>query len=315
MSVYDTGLHIPSGKPKGLIMRIFLTGANGWIGSAIARDLLADGHQVVGLVRSEDKGRAFAAAGGTPLIGSLGDFDRIRDAAGNADGVVHTAFGLDLTKVKEMAKEERHMLDAVGEAFAGTDRPIIVTGGVLLTPPGEVFREDARPPIPPEFPRASEQSAFALADRGLRAMVVRNPRSVHGQGETHGFVPMLAAIAREKGVSAWVGEGDNLWPAVHRLDCARVYVLALARGRCGEAYHAIAEQGVPFRLIAQAIGRQLGLPSRSITAGEAEAHFGGIAMFAAGNGPASSERTREVLGWAPREPGIVADIERPDYSA
>ena len=296
-------------------MRVFLTGANGWIGSAIARGLLADGHTVIGLVRSKEKGEAFASVGGTPLVGSFGDFNLIRDAARDVDGIVHTAFGLDLSKVKEMAEEETRTIETFGEAFAGTDRPIIVTGGVLLTPPGEVFQEDARPPVPPEFPRASEQGGFALAEQGLRAMVVRNPRSVHGQGETHGFVPMLAAIAREKGVSAWVGEGDNLWPAVHRLDCARVYRLALERGVGGEAYHAIAEEGVPFRQIAEAIGRQLGLPSRSITSEEAEAHFGGIAMFTAGNGPASSERTRRTLGWEPREVGIIADIERPDYSA
>ena len=296
-------------------MRVFLTGANGWIGSAIARDLLADGHNVIGLVRTKEKGDAFAAIGGIPLVGSLGDIDAIRASARDTDGIVHTAFGLDLTKVEEMAKEETRAIEAFGEAFTGTDRPIIVTGGVLLTPPGEVFQEDARPPVPPEFPRASEQSAFALADRGLKAMVVRNPRSVHGQGESHGFVPMLAAIAREKGVSAWVGEGDNLWPAVHRLDCARVYCLALNCGVGGEAYHAIAEQGVPFRAIAEAVGRQLGLPSRSISSDEAEGHFGGIAMFAAGNGPASSERTRQALGWEPCEANIIADIERSDYSA
>ena len=296
-------------------MRVFLTGANGWIGSAIARDLLAEGHSVLGLVRSKERGEAFAAAGGTPLVGSLGDFDTIRHAARETDGIVHTAFGLDLTKIKEMAQEEIGTIEVFGEAFAGTDRPIIVTGGVLLTPPGEVFQEDARPPVAPGFPRASEQGGFALAERGLRAMVVRNPRSVHGQGETHGFVPMLAAVAREKGFSAWVGEGDNLWPAVHRLDCARVYRLALERGVGGEAYHAIAEPGVRFRQIAEAIGRQLGLPSRSISSDEAEAHFGGIAMFAAGNGPAASAMTRAALGWKPREVGIIADIERPDYYA
>ena len=296
-------------------MKVFMTGANGWIGSAIARDLIADGHDVVGLIRSEEKGKTFAAIGGSPVIGSLGDLDTIRNAARDCDGIVHTAFGLDLTKIKEMTEEENRAIAAFGDVFAGSDRPIIVTGGVLLTPPGEVFQESARPPVPPEFPRASEQSAFALADRGLKAMVVRNPRSVHGQGETHGFVPMLATIAREKGVSAWVGEGDNLWPAVHRFDCARVYTHALKRGIGGEAYHAIAEQGVPFRQIAEAIGRQLGLPARSITADEAEAHFGGIAMFVAGTGPASSERTRQTLGWEPREPGIIQDIGRPDYSA
>ena len=296
-------------------MRVFLTGATGWIGSAIARDLLADGHGVTGLVRSKEKGEAFAVAGGTPVIGSLGDLDTVRDAAGDCDAIVHTAFGLDMSKLEEMAEEEKRTINAFGEAFAGSDRPIIVTGGVLLTEPDDVFREDARPPVNPAFPRASEQSAFALADRGFKAMVVRNPRSVHGQGEDHGFVPMLAAIARDKGFSAWVGKGDNLWPAVHRLDCARVYTLALDRGTGGEAYHAIAEQGVTFRAIAEAIGRQLGLPSRSIAHDEAQAHFGDIAMFAAGNGPASSERTRATLGWQPREPGIIEDIERPDYSA
>ena len=262
----------------------------------------------------EGEGEAFASAGGTLLVGSLGDIDTIRGAARDCDGIVHTAFGLDLTRIKEMAEEETRTIDAFGEAFAGTDRPIIVTGGVLPTPPGEVFQEDARPPVPPEFPRASEQGGFALAERGLKAMVVRNPRSVHGQGETHGFVPMLAAIAREKGVSAWIGEGDNLWPAVHRLDCARLYRLALERGVGGEAYHAIAEEGVAFRQIAEAIGRQLGLPARSIPPDEAEAYFGGIAMFVAGNGPAPSVRTRPTLRWEPREPGIIADIGRPDYS-
>ena len=236
-------------------------------------------------------------------------------AASESDGVVHTAFGLDLSKMAELAKEDSDAIATFGKAFEGSDRPIIVTSGVLLTPPGEVFEESARPPVNPKFPRASEQSAFALADRGLRAMVIRNPRSVHGQGETHGFVPMLAAIARDKGLSAWIGEGDNLWPAVHRLDCARAYTLALQHGVGGEAYHAIAEEGVPFRAIAEAIGRQLGLPARAIASDEAEAHFGGIAMFVAGNGPAANAKTRATLGWKPREPGIVVDIERPDYSA
>ena len=296
-------------------MRVFLTGANGWIGSVIARDLLADGHAVTGLVRSKDKGESLAAAGGAPLIGSLGDLDAIRAGARDADAIVHTAFGLDLTRFKEMAEEESRAIETFGDTFAGSDRPILITGGVFLTPPGEVFGEDERPPVIPALPRASEQSAFALAERGLRAMVVRNPRSVHGQGETHGFVPMLAAVARDKGVSAWVGDGENLWPAVHRLDCARVYTLALERGRRGEAYHAIAEQGVPFRRIAEAIGRQLGLPSRSIAPEEADVHFGGLAMFVAGNGPASNARTKQALGWEPQEAGIVADIGRSDYSA
>ena len=295
-------------------MRVFLTGANGWIGSAIVRELRDAGHTIVGLVRSKEKGEALAEAGITPLIGGLDDRDLIRAAASEADGIIHTAFGLDLTKIAEMAAEERLAIQTFGDVFAGSDRPIVVTGGVLLTAPGEVFIEDARPPVASAFPRASEQTAFALAEGGIRACVVRNPRSVHGQGERHGFVPMLAAVARETGFSAYVDEGRNLWPAVHRLDSARVYRLALERGTRGAAYHAIAEDGVPFREIAEAIGRQLGVPARSLTSEEAETHFGGLAMWVAGHGPASSRQTRDDLGWEPREMSLIADIERPDYS-
>lgn len=295
-------------------MRVFLTGANGWIGSAVAQDLIGAGHSVVGLVRSQNKADALAAAGVTPLLGDLSDLDAIQAGADQADGIVHTAFGLDISRIAELAEEERRAIEAFGEVFAGSDRPIVVTSGVLLTPPGEVFTEDARPPVDPGFPRASEQTAFALAARGLRASVVRNPRTVHGQGERHGFVPMLAAVARATGVSAYVGEGLNLWPAVHRDDAARVYRLALERAAQGEAHHAIAEPGVSFRAIAEAIGRQLGLPARSLTPEEAAAHFGGLAMWAAGNGPASSERTRVALGWEPQGAGLIADIERPGYS-
>ena len=294
-------------------MRVFLTGANGWIGSIIARDLITEGHHVVGLVRSEDKGEALRAMGGTPLVGSLMDSDVLRKGADGADGVIHTAFGLDFSKLDELLAEENNAIDTFGEVYAGSTRPLIVTSGVFLTPPGVVFDESARPPVPKEFSRAAEQKAFALADRGVHASVVRNPRSVHGPGETHGFVPMLAAIARDKGVSAYVGNGQNLWPSVHRIDAARVFVLALQRGARGEAYHAIAEEGVPYRAIAEAIGRQLGLPAKSLTSDEAEAHFGGLAMFVGGNGPASSEWTRKTLGWEPREASLIADIERPNY--
>lgn len=295
-------------------MHVFLTGANGWVGSAIARDLIEAGHSVVGLVRSKEKADALAADGVTPLVGSTADPNVLRQGADEADGVIHTAFGLDFSKIVEMSREDRDAIETFGEVFAGSDRPIVVTGGFLLRPSGEPFREDARPPVQPDFPRASEQTAFALAERGVRASVVRLPRSVHGRGERHGFVPMLAAVAARTGVSAYVGDGRNLWPSVHRLDAARVFRLAVERGARNEAFHAVAEEGVPFRLIAEAIGRQLGLPAKSLTPEEAETHFGGLAMWAAGNGPASSERTRAVLGWEPSEIGIVHDIERPDYS-
>ena len=294
-------------------MRVFLTGASGWIGSAIARELMAAGHSVVGLVRSEEKGAALASAGGTVLVGSLGDLDVLRRGAADADGIIHTAFGLDLSRIGQLAAEDSTAIETFGEVFAGSARPIVVTDGFLhLT--GEKALETDRPEVMPAFPRASQQTAFALAERGIHANVVRNPRSVHGKGETHGFVPMLAAVAREKGISAYVGDGANRWPAVHRLDAARVYRLALERGACGEAYHAVAEEGVPYREIAEAIGRQLGLPAKSLTPEEAEAHFGPLATWVANNGPASNEWTKKVLGWSPEQVGIVADIGRPDYS-
>lgn len=294
-------------------MRVFLTGASGWIGSVIARELMAAGHSVVGLVRSEEKGAALIAAGGTVLVGSLGDLAVLRRGANDTDGIIHTAFGLDISRIGELATEDSTAIETFGDVFAGSARPIIVTDGFLhLT--GERALETDRPGVMPAFPRASQQTVFALAERGIHANVVRNPRSVHGQGEKHGFVPMLAAVAREKGVSAYVGDGANLWPAVHHLDAARVYRLALERGARGEAYHAVGEEGVPYREIAEAIGRQLGLPARSLTTEEAEAHFGPLAMWVAINGPASNEWTRNTLGWTPVEGGIVTDIERPDYS-
>jgi nucleoside-diphosphate-sugar epimerase len=305
----------PLRRDQGGDMRVFLTGANGWVGSVVARELLDAGHEVTGLVRSNEKADALAATGITPLLGSLGDRDVLREGASTADGVIHTAFGLDISRIVELAAEDRRAIETYGEVFAGTDRPIVVTDGVLLTPSGEVFREGARPRVLPDFPRASQQTAFSLAERGVHASVFRLPRSVHGAGERHGFVPMLSAVAREKGVSAYVGDGQNLWPSVHRLDAAPVFRLALERGSRGEAYHAIAEEGVPFRLIAQAIGQQVGVPAKSLTPQEAEAHFGGLAMFVAGNVPASNERTRQALGWEPRQIGLIADTSRADYSA
>lgn len=294
-------------------MRVFLTGASGWIGTAIVRDLLDAGHSVVGLVRSKAKSDELSAAGVTPLIGALGDLDVLRQGAADADGIIHTAFGLDMSKIEQLADEDRAAIETFGDVFAGSARPIIVTSGFLhLT--GEKAMEDDRPAVMPAFPRASEQTAFALAERGLHASVVRNPRSVHGKGETHGFVPMLAAVARDKGVSAYIGDGQNLWPAVHHVDAARVYRLALERGARGEAYHAVAEEGVPYRDIAEAIGRQLGVPAKSLTQEETEAHFGPLATWVGNNGPASNKWTMKILGWESTQVGIVADIGQPAYS-
>ena len=293
-------------------MRVFLTGASGWIGSEIAGQLLATGHSVTGLTSSPAKAGTLSAAGVTPLVGSLADVDVLRRGAEDADGIVHTAFGLDISRIGELAAEDRTAIETFGDVFAGSDRPIVVTSGFLNQTGGKTL-ESERPPVLQNFPRASEQAAFALAERGVHANVVRNSRSVHGRGETHGFVPMLAAVARDTGVSAYIGDGQQKWPAVHRRDAARLYVLALQRGATGEAYHAVAEEGVPYRDIAEAIGRQSGVPARSLSPAEADAHFGPLAVWVGNDGPASNVWTRETLGWQPAEPGIVADIERPDY--
>ena len=293
-------------------MRVFLTGATGWIGTAVARDLLEAGHSVVGLVRSERSAEMLAAAGVTPLLGALTDLDVLREAAARADGVIHTAFGQDFSNYAVLSREDRAAIEAFAEVYDGSDRPIVVTSGLGQLADGVPFTEDARPAIMPNYPRASEQTAFAVAKRGARASVVRPARSVHGLRERHGFVPMLAAIAREKGVSAYIGDGSNEWPAVHRDGAARVYRLALERGAAGEAYHAVAE-GVPFRSIAEVIGHQAGVPLTSLTPDEAEVHFGGLAVWLAGSDPVATETTRAVLGWEPREIGLIEDINRPEY--
>ncbi len=295
-------------------MRVFVTGANGWVGSALIPELIAAGHQVVGLVRSEPKAEALRAMGAEPLLGSVGDLETLKRAASQADGVIHLAFGLDFSRIVEMAREEQRAIETFGEVYVGSDRPVIITSGFGLLPAGETFTEDGPlAPIIPEFPRAPEHAGLAIAAKGMRATWVRLPRSVHGVGERHGFVPMLAAIAREKGFSAYVGNGENLWPSVHRLDAARVFRLALEQGAQGGPFHAVADEGVPFRQIAQAIGEQLGVPTRSLSLEEAAGHFGPLAMWVAGNGPAASARTRAHLGWVPKEPGLIRDINRPEY--
>ena len=295
-------------------MHVFITGANGWVGSALVRELIAAGHKVVGLVRSEEKAGALRAAGAQPLIGSLSDLDVLKKGASQADAVAHLAFGLDFSDIEKLAKEDQQAIETFGDVYAGSNRPVIVTSGFGLLPVGGRFTEDGPlATVDPKFPRVSEQTASALAEKGVHASWVRFPRSVHGLGETHGFVPMIAGVAKEKGVSAYIGDGQNLWPSVHRLDAARVYHLALEHGAQGGPFHAVAEEGIPFRQIAKAIGEQLGVPTKSISTEEAAGHFGPLANWVAGNGPASSTRTRERLGWEPREPGLIRDISQPEY--
>ena len=291
-------------------MKVFVTGATGWVGSAIVQLLLGAGHQVLGLVRSEANAQALAAAGATPHRGALNDLDSLRRGAEQADGIIHTAFGLDLADIAKSSTEEQQAIEAFGEVLAGSDRPLIVTSGLGFAPVGQVLQEDsALSEIEIlGFPRAPERAVQAIVARGVRATVVRLPRTVHGAGEQHGFLPMLMRVAREKGVSAYVGDGQNLWPAVHRLDAARVFCLALEHGAQGGPFHAVAEQGVPFKAIAEAIGQHLGLPIVSQSPEVAAAHFGPIALFVGGNGPASSAQTRARLGWQPTQPDLIMDL-------
>ena len=294
-------------------MRVFLTGATGWIGSVIAEELIQAGHSVVGLIRSGGEPDRVGSAV-EPLVGSLDNLNLLRRTAKEADGVIHTAFGSDFDDYARLGAQDSRAIEVFGAAYAGSDRPIVVTHGLGTLPEGHTFTEHDRPAIIPAYPRASEQTAFALAERGIRASAVRPARSVHGVGERHGFVPQFAELARAKGFSAYVGDGSNLWPACHRRDVARLYRLALERGARGEAYHAVAEQ-VPFKTMAEAIGRQTGVPARSISADLAEAHFGNLALWVTGRGDVSAEQTRHELGWEPREIGLIANIDRPDYYA
>jgi nucleoside-diphosphate-sugar epimerase len=296
-------------------MKIFVTGATGFVGTAVVGELLRAGHEVLGLARSEAAAQSLVAAGAKAYRGHLEDLDSLRRSAAESDGVIHTGFGHDFSKFKESCELDRKVIETLGAAPGATDRPLIVTSALGVLPSGGRVTEDTRPASPNPNPRAvSEEAARALIERGALVSIVRLPPSVHGDGD-HGFVPILIKMAREKKASVYIDSGANRWPAVHRLDAARVFKLALDKADHGAYYHAVAEEGVAFREIAEVIGRRLKIPVVGKNPEEASSHFTWFAHFAALNILASSEQTQAKLGWRATQPGLIADLDGPGYFA
>jgi nucleoside-diphosphate-sugar epimerase len=291
-------------------MRVFVTGATGFIGSAVVHELIGAGHKVLGLARSDAAAASLAAAGAEVQRGSVEDLDSLRSGAASSDGVIHTAFIHDFSKFEENCEIDRHAIEALGDALTGSERPLIITSGTGMgnAGPGQPATEDHFDPNHPNPRAASEFAAEAVAARGVRVSVVRLPQ-VHDRFK-QGLVTYSIAVAREKGVSAYIGDGLNRWPAVHLLDAAPLYRLALEKGTAGARYHAVAEEGVPAREIAEAIGRGLKIPVVAMSPEEAAGHFGWLGFFAGMDMPASSARTQKRLGWHPtQKTGLIADLD------
>jgi nucleoside-diphosphate-sugar epimerase len=294
-------------------MRVFVTGATGFIGSAVVRELIDAGHEATGLARSDKGAELLGRAGAGVHRGSLEDLESLRSGAAAADGVIHTAYIHDFSRMADAAQTDLRAIETLGAALEGSERPLVITTGTALVNPGQVATEQDEGNPDAAHPRLrAERTASELAARGVRTAVVRPGVSVHGEGD-HGFVPMLIEIARSTGASGYVGDGANRWPAVHRLDAARLYRLALENAPAASVWHAIGDQGVAARDIAEVIARRVGVPAVSVAPAEAGEHFGWLGAFFAVDAPASSAFTQARLNWRPTHLGLIADLEQGHY--
>jgi nucleoside-diphosphate-sugar epimerase len=302
-------------------MRVFVTGASGWIGSALVPELIGAGHEVTGLARADASAAALTEAGVRVHRGDLDDLDGLRGAAGASDGLIHLAFNVDLVRSGDFqgaVDADRRAVGALGEALTGSDRPLVIASATVVLAPGRVGTEQDAPGLDPAAaggPRArwaTEEVALSFASLGVRSSVVRLATTCYGDGD-HGFLAALVGIARDKGVSGFIGDGSSRWPAVHRLDAAHLFRLALEKAPAGSRLHAVADEGVPVRAIAEVIGRHLDVPVVSVPADGASEHFGFLAGFLAADNPVSSALTRELLGWQPVHPGLIEDLDKGHY--
>jgi nucleoside-diphosphate-sugar epimerase len=291
-------------------MRVFVTGASGWIGSAVVPELIGAGHQVIGLARSDSSAAAITATGAEALRGGLDDLDTLRAGAEGADGVIHLAFIHDFTDFEASVRADRQAIETMGAALEGSGKPLVIASGTPAVPGKVATEQDESASGSPVAARAlNAQAALAMAARGVRSSVVGLPRTVHGEGDAHGFIARLVATARETGVSGYVGDGSNRWPAVHVLDAAHLFRLAVENAPPGSRLNAVGDEGVPIRDIAEVIGRHLNLPTASVQAGS----FGFLGAILAIDQPASAARTRELLGWHPSQPGLIEDLDKGHY--